>query len=384
MTAQTADPSYPHRVDRAYPTIWLATLIFFGAFYTLLVPLPGYLAQAGLADWAIGLVLGAFGVASLVGRPLAGLAADRWGPRPVLLLGAAALLLGSVAVPFTRDVGALFVLRLCQAAGYVAFTTAGTALVIRITPPAIRGSRLAVFGAAANVAITLIPAAVSLALAAAPPPTAFYVAGGLALAAGALVVRLAAPPAEPVAASAPRLNLAPLALPMLAAGLTGAGFAAFFQFAPLLVERRDGWPAGVVYTVYGLGIIAARVLTGPLIDRWRVGRTLAIAAGLMTVGLAWLAVDGPAFGIAGATLLIALGSGVAHPALLKHHAALLPAAPGRASAAFYLGFDLGIGLGSVLFGIALQFGGLAGLYGAAALLTLGAVPLARYLPRLPG
>jgi predicted MFS family arabinose efflux permease len=104
----------------------------------------------------------------------------------------------------------------------------------------------------------------------------------------------------------------------------------------------------------------------------------------MTVGLGWLAVGGPAAGVAVATVLIAVGSGMAHPALLKHHAALLPAAPGRASAAFYLGFDLGIGLGSVLFGVALQFGGLAGLYGAAALLTLIVVPLARYLPRVPG
>jgi MFS family permease len=384
MTAQPADPTSPARFDRAYPTIWLATLLFFGAFYTLLVPLPGYLAGVGLADWAIGLVLGAFGLASLVGRPLAGLAADRWGPRPVLLFGALALLLGSIAVPLTRDVGALFALRLCQAAGYVAFTTAGTALVIRLAPPAIRGRRLALFGAAANVAITLIPAAVSIALATAPPTTAFYVAGIFALIAGGLVVPLATPPAERAAASSPRLAVAPLVLPMLAAGLTGAGFAAFFQFAPLLAERRGGWPAGLLYTVYGLGIIAARVFTGPLIDRWRVERTLALAAGLMTVGLGWLAVGGPAAGVAVATVLIAVGSGMAHPALLKHHAALLPAAPGRASAAFYLGFDLGIGLGSVLFGVALQFGGLAGLYGAAALLTLIVVPLARYLPRVPG
>jgi predicted MFS family arabinose efflux permease len=382
MAVQPADPTSPARFDRAYATIWLATLLFFGAFYTLLVPLPGYLAGAGLADWEIGLVLGAFGLASLVGCPLAGLAAG-WGPRPVLLCGALALLLGSVAVPLTRDVGALFALRLGQAAGYVAFTTAGTALVIRLAPPAIRGRRLALFGAAANVAITLIPAAVSIALATAPPTTAFAVAGIFALIAGGLVVPLAAPPAEQATASAPRPAVAPLVLPMLAAGLTGAGFAAFFQFAPLLAERRGGWPAGLLYTVYGLGIILARVFTGPLIDRWRVERTLALAAGLMTVGLAWLAGGGPAAGVAVATVLIAVGSGMAHPALLKHHAALLPAAPGRASAAFYLGFDLGIGLGSVLFGLALQFGGLAGLYGAAALLTLVVVPLAQRLPHPP-
>lgn len=104
----------------------------------------------------------------------------------------------------------------------------------------------------------------------------------------------------------------------------------------------------------------------------------------MTVGLGWIALGGPAAGIAVATALIAVGSGIAHPALLKYHAALLPAAPGRASAMFYLGFDLGVGGGSVLFGVALQLGGLGGLYGLAALLTLAAVPLAHRLPQTPG
>jgi MFS family permease len=269
----------PARFDRAYATVWLATLLFFGAFYTLLVPLPHYLVQAGLADWEIGLVLGAFGAASLIGRPLAGLAADRWGLRPVLLAGALALLVGATAVPQTRSVAALFALRLCQAAGYVAFTTAGTALVIRLTPPAVRGRRLALFGAAANVAITLVPALTSAALSGAPQAAAFYVSGLLALVAGGLALRLQSPPGERATPAQPGAPMRQLLLPMLAAACMGAGFAAFFQFAPLLAERRGGLAPGVLYTLYGLGIIVARVVAGPLLDRWSIRRTLTLAAG---------------------------------------------------------------------------------------------------------
>src|SRR5262245_33838105 len=83
---------------RVYWTAWAATLIFFGGFYALLVPLPRYLAAIGLPDWQIGLVLGTFGVASLVGRPFAGVATDHWGARPVMLTGAAALLAGAAGV----------------------------------------------------------------------------------------------------------------------------------------------------------------------------------------------------------------------------------------------------------------------------------------------
>lgn len=369
------------RLDPAYATAWAATLLFFGAFYTLLVPLPRYLVQAGLSDWQVGLVLGAFGAASLAGRPLAGLAADRWGLRPVMLAGALALLVGAGAVPLVGGVAPLFALRLCQAAGYVAFTTAGTALVIRLTPPPMRGRRLALFGVAANVAITLVPAATSAALAAAPLTAAFYLAGLLALVAGGLALRLPAPPAERPSEAQPLGSLRRLLLPMLAAALIGAGFAAFFQFAPLLAERRAGLAAGALYTIYGLGIIAACLLTGPLLDRWSVGRALTVAALLLAAGLGLLALGGPSPVAALAAVLVAAGSGLAHPALLAHHAALLPGAPGRASAAFYLGFDLGIGLGSLLFGAALELAGLAGLYGLAALLALLALPLAPLLAR---
>lgn len=381
MPASVTSSQRPARFDQAYVMVWVATLLFFGAFYTLLVPLPRYLVQVGLADWEIGLVLGAFGVASLLGRPLAGLAADRWGLRPVLLVGALALLLGAVAVPLTRSVAGLFILRLCQAAGYVAFTTAGTALVIRLTAPAVRGQRLAIFGAAANIAITLVPAVTSAVLVAAPPTAAFYASGLLALIAGGLALRLPAPDGEHNAGAAQHGPLQQLLLPMLAAALTGAGFAAFFQFAPLLAERRGGITAGLLYTIYGLGIIAVRLLTGPLLDRWSIKRTLTLAACLLSGGLGGLALGGPPVITAAATVLIAVGSGLSHPALLAHHAALLPTAPGRASAAFYLGFDLGIGLGSILFGIVLELGGLRGLYSTAALLTMAVVPLALLLTR---
>src|SRR5919199_3687389 len=93
-------PRAPARpAAQVYWLAWLATLTFFAGFYSLLVPLPRYLADAGLPDWQIGLVLGAFGVASLVGRPVAGVAADRFGARAVMLFGAAALAIGALAVP---------------------------------------------------------------------------------------------------------------------------------------------------------------------------------------------------------------------------------------------------------------------------------------------
>src|SRR5215510_8763835 len=90
LDADRADRARDARRD--YWLAWGATLLFFLAFYALLVPLPRVLVAAGLTDEQIGLVLGAFGVAALIGRPLAGRAADHWGYQRVMGLGSVALL----------------------------------------------------------------------------------------------------------------------------------------------------------------------------------------------------------------------------------------------------------------------------------------------------
>jgi predicted MFS family arabinose efflux permease len=365
--------------QRAYWTTWVATLLFFVGFYALLVPLPRYLTAVGLPDWQVGLVLGAFGIASLIGRPIAGLAADRFGPRSVMLVGAASLLIGALGVPTTTSLLPLFGLRLLQAAGYVAFTTAGTALVVSLTHVQERGRRIAIFGAAANVAITLTPAAMSLLLTVVALQASFLAIAGLALVAGGLAATISAGPPIPAAAAVaggwgfPRR----LWVPMLVSGIFGAAFAAFFQFAPILAERRATIGAGALYTIYGVGIILTRVLGGRVIDRFSSARILAVAVVLHALGLGLAAVAADAILLACAALLIAVGAGLSHPVLIAQHAALLPEAPGRATAAFYIGFDLGLGLGSWIYGAALQYAGVGGLYGAAAALVLTALPLLR-------
>jgi predicted MFS family arabinose efflux permease len=377
-----AEPAGLPGRSRAYWTAWIATLTFFAGFYSLLVPLPRYLAQIGLPDWQIGMILGAFGVASLLWRTVAGVGVDRFGSRPVMLLGSASLVVGAVCVILTANPLVLGALRLLQAAGYVAFTTAGTALILQLTPEAERGRRLAIFGAAANVAISLAPAAGTSLLTVLPLESGFWITGLLALLGGVLAALIAAPPGMAGQRTAgparnwrqgfqfPRL----LWLPMLTAGLFGAGFAAFFLFAPILSERRDV-PPGLLYTVYGIGIIATRIVGSRWLDRVGTGQTLLLSAVLLGAGLVLGAFGMTALWLSVAAVVIAAGSGLFHPVLIALHARLLPEAPGQATAGFYLGFDLGIGLGSWLLGAILDLVGLTWLFLAAALLVLSTTAL---------
>ena len=90
---------------------------------------------------------------------------------------------------------------------------------------------------------------------------------------------------------------------------------------------------------------------------------LALGLSLFALAQAW-----PVFLLA--TALVAVSGGILHPALITLHVAAMPAqARGRATACFYLAFDLGIGGGAWLLGLVLQWWGLMWLYLVAALIS---------------
>jgi MFS family permease len=134
-------------------------VLFFGAFYALLVVLPVYLDAARLDAASVAVVLGAFGVAGLVVRPLAGRWTDRFGPIAVVVGGIVVFAASTVSLLSAGSVAVLMLLRAGQAAGYVAFTTAATSMVALASDPAAHARVMARYGTAANVAMAGAPVA---------------------------------------------------------------------------------------------------------------------------------------------------------------------------------------------------------------------------------
>lgn len=359
--------------QRDYTIAWVATFLFFIAFYALIVPLPRYLTGIGLPDWEVGLVLGATAIASLLMRPISGVLTDRFGHKRMMLLGATSLTLGAIGVVLTTQVALLFTLRILQSLGYVIFTTAGNALVGQLATAEERSKKIAYFGLAANFAMTMTPGATDLLLPFIGLTTAFWLAGGIAAGAGVMTraLQYQAPTTETPSFALMQLWRFPrqLWLPMFVSALFGAGFGAYFQYFAVLLERRE-MPSAVVFATYGISIIITRLLFGRYLDRIGFGRVLVIAALSMTVGLVMAAYGYSLPMLITAAALIAAGGGFFHPMLIAHHVTLLPQRSGWAVACFYFGFDLGIGGGAWLLGLALDLGGLEALYLTAALLTL--------------
>jgi len=368
---------------------FLATLLFFVAFYALLVPLPPYLADAGLEDWQIGLVLGSFGIASLVGRPWAGLAADRIGRRAVMLAGVGVFIVGVLGLGATASVFLLMGARILQALGYATVSTAATARITDLAPPEARGQRIAQFGIAANLSMTLTPATVDLLLPRIGYAGAFGMAVAAALACAGLTLTFCETrtlhTGEGTGAGAAgegdggRLWVLPPSIrsPWIASLLLGIGFGAWLAFLPLLSDRRGVEPTGVLFAVYGVSIMITRLLTAPWQDRGKERLLLSGGFVAMGLGLAFFAFTGTRPTYILATMLVAAGGGIAHPLLMALHVRLMPPAMrGRAVSTFYLAFDLGNGVGVWLLGFVLQWWGLTALFGFAAFAALAGLPVA--------
>lgn len=349
--------------------VFTGTLLFFVAFYMLLVPLPPYLVDLGLADWQVGLVLGSFGISALLGRPLAGLASDRIGRRTVVIAGVVIFAAGVIAVMLTSNVLFLMAARILQALGYVAVSTAATARITDLAPPSQQGATIARFGIAANVAMTLTPATVDAFLGRVTSEQIFATAALVAVFCGLIALTYGNRVASAADASRDlRLWVLPRSIrrPWFAAVLMGIGFGVWLQFLPLLTLRRGVEPTGLIYATYGVTIILTRVITGPWQDRGRERALLIVGFALLSLGLGVFGFTASLPSFLLATALVAAGGGILHPLLMAMHVRHMPPSlRGRAVSTFYLGFDFGNGMGVWVLGFALQWWGLTALFGLA-------------------
>jgi DHA1 family tetracycline resistance protein-like MFS transporter len=135
-------------------------------------------SQADQAFW-YGAVTFAFGLANFFGSPILGAMSDRFGRRPVLLLGFCGLALNFFATALSTALWMLIAVRLVGGA-MQANAAVANAYVADITPPQDRAKRFGLLGAMFGVGFILGPVMGGL-LGAIDLQLPFFVAGGLAL-----------------------------------------------------------------------------------------------------------------------------------------------------------------------------------------------------------
>lgn len=348
-------------------------VMVFLEFLAMGIPLPVLPVHVhgalGFGTFAVGIVIGAQSWATLVTRHSAGTRTDEGGPRRAAVFGllvsvvASGLYALSAALPSASASLALLLLgRALLGVGESLVITAALAWGVAIAGRERSGLVMAWVGIAMYGALAL-GALLGVALDARVGFVGMAIAAALAPAMG-IGAAVAARPVQPAGgARLPFHRVAALIwLPGAGLALCAVGFGAIAAFGTLLF-RAHGWPhAALAMTAFGAAFVLARLAFGGLPDRFGGAAIAAASAFVATIGQIgmWLAASGPM--AVAAAALTGLGFSLAFPSFGVEAIRRVPAQNrGVALGAYTACFDLTMGVGVPLLGVAVGAFG----YGAA-------------------
>jgi MFS family permease len=358
----------------AFVALTLSDLAYFIAGGALIGVTPFFVTgQLGGGPAAVGLALGAFSVTTLVLRPLAGRWVDRHGRRPLLIGGAslfALLVLGHLLV---TDLAWLVVLRLLLGAAEALYFVAGFAALADLAPPGRAGEALSYNSLALYLGIAAGPTVGQALLGWGGFPLVWTGVAMLLAVAALLAARVpeTLQPASGPSRPAPLIHPAAL-IPGLGLFTGVAVVGGFLAFASLHAARLglDLW--STVLGLFGVVVVACRLLFATLPDRVPPLRLAAAALGASGAGLVLMAAVPALWTLFAGAFLLATGTAFLTPAVFAAiFSGVLPSERGSAAGTASMFIDLGLGGGPLLLGLVAAAGGIP-----AAFLTAGGLAAA--------
>jgi MFS family permease len=333
-----------------------------GAFFLLL---PVYLQQVGSTPSQIGLVAGLFRIGSLLARPLAGGLLERFGRRPVSLVGAGVAILSVLSLfPFPRPGGPFFAMRVLQGVGTALVDSGLGAMVADLSPPLARAQVFAIYTVWMNLAGVVMPA---VGEAIARHGGFFWLFGGAALLLTAVLLIVQRLPETgrpgPEQPQPPR-GLVEGAGPLLLGGaIIGLAFGVLTVFVPVARIAAAPGRAGLFFFAYFAGLIGARLASG-LGPGWIARRGILLPAyAVLAAGLAVLPLGDSILLLVGVGLTCGLSHGVLMPVIFA--LLLFGVSRGRRGwtvALLAAAFDLGNVVGTMGLGLIAERLGYTGIF----------------------
>lgn len=346
--------------SRDFVLILMSNFFIFLGFQMTLPTIPLFVEKLGGNDQLIGIVVGIFTFSALLLRPYAGHTLETKGRRFVYLTGLAIFVLSVGAFGFINSLIFLFVLRIIQGFGWGFSTTASGTIATDLIPAKRRGEGMGYFGLSGNIALAFGPT-LGLALAGVISfKLLFLICALLGLAALVLSSRINYKQAEKQTVPHKRWDIYEKSAlrPSFLLFFITVTFGGIASFLPIYSAQKGIGGIHWYFLLFAIALMLSRTFAGRLYDQrghqavFLPGAVLILAAMFL---LAWL----PSSLIMYiAAILYGLGFGSVQPALQAWSVKEAPAnRRGMANATFFSFFDLGVGIGAIVFGqIAHLFG----------------------------
>jgi len=345
-----------------------ATMLLFFSFQPLFPVLPLYVTAIGGSPADSGLATWVFAATSLLTRPLAGTLADRWGRKPVMVLGAILFGCGPLLYALAVSIASLLGARAIHGVGMALFSTAYQAFVVDLLPSDRRGEGLGLANVASMVTMVGGPLFGEWMVRTSGFSTLFVALSAI----GGMGVLVALTLPGQVGSrwrsdSSPRFSprSSPSSLFSQEAGIRqalrhrgvrigalgmsvlGVPFGAFIVFLPLLAKARGLRGTGWLFAAYALASSLVQPVAGRIADRRGTVGTVLVGLVLTSLTAAGFAKASEGWALLGLAGLFGVGYGASLAGLSACvQESVSPDLRGSGAAIQYTVFDLLIGLGS--------------------------------------
>ncbi len=340
---------------RDFILICLSNFFIFLGFQMTLPTIPLYVEELGGNDQLIGVVVGIFTFSALLVRPYAGHTLESKGRKFVYLTGLLIFIIAVGSYGFFPTIAFLFFMRFIQGIGWGFSTTASGTIASDIIPLKRRGEGMGYYGLSGNVALAFGPSLGLALVGILSYMQLFIICALLGLAAFLLSSRIRYKKIEKnhqvkKEAKWDFYEKSALKPSMLLFFIT-VTFGGIASFLPLYTVEKGIDGIQWYFLLFALALMVSRTFAGKLYDLkghkaiFIPGTVFIVIAMLL---LAWL-LNTTVLLIA--AVLYGIGFGSVQPAL---QAWSIENAPkdrrGMANATFFSSFDLGVGIGALVFG----------------------------------
>lgn len=347
----SAEPARSRLLTWRFAALTLSGFAYFCGWTVLYPILPRYVEnELGGTGLEVGLAVGAFGITAALLRPVAGRSGDRYGRRLLVVGGMLVVTVALLGYLVAHSIAAVIGLRLLfgvgEAFAFVGLTTAAQDMA----PDERRGEAASLFSFALYGGIAAGPPLGEAVFAGSHYNRVWLVAAGTVLLGAVLGL---VTPAGGSGESRPWQGWVhrEAVLPGLALAGGLFGYAGFVSFAAVYADSIGLSNAGLVFTVYAVLVMAARLLGAKVPDRFGALPVSALSLVFLGGGLLIVAAVPSAVGLYGGVVVFSFGMALNFPALLALVVRRADAADRAfAVASLSMFFDVAFAVGAVVMG----------------------------------
>ncbi|HEX3247089.1 MAG TPA: MFS transporter [Chloroflexota bacterium] len=356
--------------ERNYILVLANQFLSYVSNQTIIPVIPLYLVAQGHGESFIGLVIAAFNITSFSARPIFGSWVDRGHPRAALSVSCLLLSVASWAY-LIPNMLMLFIVRAIHGLGWAGVNTAGSAWVAHLAPANRRAEAVGYFTVTQSSGIAFAPVLGIWLFNTYGPSPAFAVAGFVALVSVIVILqanerRVPREHSIEITSSSLGENTKPSLFnrmiepsALLSTSLLAAmqfNVPVFSSYVPLYFLALGIPHVELFFLATGLFSMVGRGTLGRFADRVGRLRSIALGAIIQLIGLILMGQGSEIIGLTLGGIILTLGQSVSHPSL---YALVIDRSPpqrrGAALATYTMGFQLGSGVGAVVFGFVIQY-----------------------------